>query len=74
MLYDLLLTNVGHTSNNIYIFIPDVTVSVDVVPELIVPVLVRGWLAVLGIVVLEPVVPVVVSDVVSTAVAHNRSI
>jgi hypothetical protein len=45
-----------------------------VVPELIVPVLVRGWLAVLGIVVLEPVVPVVVSDVVSTAVAHNRSI
>jgi hypothetical protein len=42
MLYDLLLTNVGHTSNNIYIFIPDVTVSVDVVPELIVPVLVRG--------------------------------
>jgi hypothetical protein len=58
----------------IYIFIPDVTVSVDVVPELIVPVLDRGWLAVLGIVVLEPVVPVVVSDVVSTAVAHNRSI
>lgn len=51
----------------------DVIVSVEVVPEVVVPVLVTGGLPVLGITVLEPGVVTEVHDYAATHMVLNKA-